>query len=238
VRSYTSTVTVDFRRLVLFDIDGTLISTGGRAGRALAQALEQTFGLPVSIDGFPFAGKTDPRIAFELMELAGVPRSRVAASRDELFERYVRLLKDALPPGSVTVLPGVTAVLDELVVRQGVAVGLLTGNIAAGAEQKLRAAGLWSRFPFGAFGSDDEDRNHLVPIARARARELFGTEFPGAATVVVGDAEADVACARAGGAKAVAVASGWTARERLAAVGPDALFDSLIDPGVIDVLVQ
>jgi phosphoglycolate phosphatase len=227
----------NLRRLVLFDIDGTLISTGGRAGRAIASALEQTFGVPVSVDGFAFAGKTDPCIVFELMELAGVPRSVVAARRDEVFLRYVRLLEDVLQPGSVTVLPGVTHTLAALARRGDVAVGLLTGNIVAGAERKLRAAGLWSLFAVGAFGSDDEDRNHLVPIARTRAREQLGVDFPGRATVIVGDAEADIACARAGDAKAVAVATGWTPRQRLAALGPDALFDSLADRGVLDALV-
>jgi phosphoglycolate phosphatase-like HAD superfamily hydrolase len=224
-------------RLVLFDIDGTLISTGGRAGDALGHALERTFGRPVPSATYRYAGKTDPQIVFEMMALVGLDRASVAPLLDLALERYVDALRAALAPGTVRVLPGVEALLDGLAARTGVRLGLLTGNVAAGAAVKLAAAGLDASFDVGAFGSDDEDRNRLVPLARERAATRWNESFPGALTVVVGDAEADIACARAGGARAVAVASGGAPRERLAALEPDALFDSLAAPGVLEMLV-
>ncbi len=225
-------------RLILFDIDGTLISTGGRAGLALARALEETYGTAGPVASYPFAGKTDPQIVFELLAAAGLPRERVAPRLDEALGRYLGHLRRALAPGTVEVLPGVHDVLAALEGEPGVTVALLTGNIAAGARVKLGAAGLWERFRFGAFGSDDEVRDRLVPVARERARATVGLDFPGDATVVVGDAEADVRCARAGAARAVAVASGWTGRETLAALRPDALLDSLADPGAMSALLD
>ena len=226
------------RRLILFDVDGTLITSGGRAGRALAAALEATFGRAVPTGRFCYSGKTDPQIVFELMELVGVPRDEVAPRTVEIFPRYLRNLEEALQPGSVTVLPGVGELLEALEQHEGVAVGLLTGNIEAGARIKLGVAGLERYFRVGAFGSDHENRNMLVPVARGRAQQLWGEGFAGERTVVVGDAEADVLCARAAGARAVAVATGWTSRAQLAALHPDALLDSLAPPAALRALLD
>ncbi len=216
-------------RLVLFDIDGTLLSTGGRAAAAFGDALEEVFGTRGPIDTYRWAGKTDPLIARELLAAAGIDAATVEANLPRLLARYVAILRARLTPEGVTVLPGVTALLDELEQRS-VAIGLLTGNVAAGAEVKLRAAGLAERFPFGAFGSDAADRNELVGVALQRARQVLGREFRPADTVVVGDAEADIRCARAGGARAVAVASSSTPASVLAALGPDALLTTLEPP--------
>ena len=225
------------RRLVLFDIDGTLLSTNGRAGEALGLALAETFGTAGPIDGYSFAGKTDPQIAFELLGLAGIPRDAVKAKMDLAFERYCRNLERALDRDNTRVLAGVLDVLTALEQREDTAIGLLTGNIRAGAAIKLGVAGLAGRFPIGAFGSDHEDRNRLVAVARIRAMAEWGDPFPGTRTVVVGDAEADVRCARAGGAFAVAVASSKTPRERLAVLEPDALLDSLAAPDAVAALL-
>jgi len=230
-------VAADASRLVLFDIDGTLISTGGRAGAALDRALERTFGRPVPSAGYRYAGKTDPQIVFELMALAGLDRAAVEPRLAEALDRYVADLRETFGDGDVRVLPGVAALLERLAARSDVRIGLLTGNVEAGAAVKLAAAGLGRHFAIGAFGSDHEDRTRLVPIARQRALARWGGAFEDSRTVVVGDAEADVACARAGRARAVAVASGPTPRERLAALGPDALFDSLAEPGVLEAIV-
>jgi phosphoglycolate phosphatase len=224
------------RYLALFDIDGTLISTGGRAGRALATALEETFGTAGPHEGFRYSGKTDPQIVVELMGLAGVPRELVERRLGEVFERYLATLEETLGSGCVRVLPGVHELLEHLAARGDTALGLLTGNIAAGAAIKLRAAGLDGRFAVGAYGSDDADRNRLVPVARVRAEQRWGRSFDGLRTVVIGDAEADIRCARAGGARAVAVASGWTTREELGALEPDALLDSLAPEVALPVL--
>ncbi|MEP0775003.1 MAG: HAD hydrolase-like protein [Acidobacteriota bacterium] len=220
-------------RLILFDIDGTLISTGGRAGRALLRALRDTYGVDPQVDGYSFSGKTDPQIVRELLTASGVPAATIEEHRSRALARYLEYLEKELPPGSVQLLPGVQAVLDALAVTPGVCLGLLTGNIARGAALKLRAAGLDGFFGFGAFGSDAEDRNLLVPIARERARRATGLQFAEADTVVVGDAEADIRCARAGRARAVAVATGWTPRQVLAALKPDVVLDSLAAPDAL-----
>ena len=225
------------RRLVLFDIDGTLITCRGRAGDALARALKATFGTPGPVDTYRYSGKTDPQIVQELMAGAGLSREAVTPRLPEVFATYLATLEETLR-GVATPLAGVRALLDSLSSRDDIALGLLTGNIEPGARIKLREAGLDGYFAFGAFGSDDEVRNNLVPVARARARNHFGDDFAGARTIVVGDAEADVLCARAGGARAVAVASGWTDRAELAALSPDALLDSLELPAALRAILN
>ena len=225
------------RRLVLFDIDGTLITCRGRAGDALARALLATFGTPGPVETYRYSGKTDPQIVHELMAGAGLPREAVTPRLGEVFATYLDTLEETLR-GFARPLAGVRALLDELAGRDDVALGLLTGNIEPGARIKLREAGLDGYFSIGAFGSDDEVRNNLVPVARERARAHWGEDFPGARTIVVGDAEADIFCARAGGARAVAVASGWTDRADLAALSPDALLDSLEPPAAIAALLD
>jgi phosphoglycolate phosphatase len=224
------------RRLILFDVDGTLLSTAGLAGAALAMAMRETFGTAGPIDGFSFAGKTDPQIVLELLGAAGLPRAHVVPRLAEVFERYCERLARTLSTANTRPLAGVGALLDRLGGRPDVAVGLLTGNIRRGAAIKLSAAGLDGRFAVGAYGSDDEDRDRLVAVARARARKVWHHDFAGARTVVVGDAEGDVRCARAGGAVAVAVASGTTPRSALAALAPDVLLDSLAAPGTLEAL--
>jgi phosphoglycolate phosphatase-like HAD superfamily hydrolase len=222
---------------VLFDIDGTLITCRGRAGEALARALRATFGTPGPVETYRYSGKTDPQIVHELMAGAGLPREAVTPRLPEVFDTYLKTLAETLR-GVATPLAGVRELLDELAGRDDIAIGLLTGNIEPGARIKLREAGLDHYFAFGAFGSDDEIRNNLVPIARERARAHFGEEFPGGRTVVVGDAPADVLCARAGGARSVAVASGWTDRAELAALSPDALLDSLELPAALAAILD
>ena len=224
-------------RLILFDVDGTLLSTDGQAGRAIGVALRETFGTAGPIAGYSFAGKTDPQAVFELMAAAGLARSEVAPRLSEVFDRYCGHIAAVLTGANTRVLPGVRELLATLAGRGDIALGLLTGNIRPGAEIKLAAAGLAGRFAVGAFGSDEEDRNRLVPVARARARERWGEEFPGTRTVVVGDAQADIRCARAGGAWSVAVASSKTPKAELAALAPDVLLDSLASPEALTALV-
>ena len=224
-------------RLILFDVDGTLLSTNGQAGEALGMALHETFGTAGPIERYSWAGKTDPQIVFELLAEAGTPRARVERGLSEVFDRYCAHLARMLSPDNTRPLAGVREVLDALARRSDVAVGLLTGNIRRGADIKLHAAGLGDNFAVGAFGSDEEDRNRLVAVARTRALALWGDEFPGTRTVVVGDAEPDIRCARAGGAYAVSVASGKTAREALAALQPDMLLDSLASPLALPALL-
>ncbi len=235
---YTPGMSACPSRLVLFDIDGTLLSTGGRAGQALLRAVADVYGFYPDASGYSFAGKTDPQIVRELLSASGVGAGAIEENRERALARYLEYLADALTPGTVQVLPGVRTLLAALAAHPQTTVGLLTGNVAGGAALKLRAAGLEGAFLFGAYGSDAEDRNLLVPIARKRAYEATGIHFPARLTVVVGDAEADISCARAGGARAVAVATGGTPRHVLAALNPDALLHSLADPHALAAILD
>lgn len=190
------------------------------------------------LDGYLMAGKTDPQIVHELLASCGWERQRVTPRLPEVFARYLVHLDRLLPAECVTVLPGVREVLAALENGTHVRLGLLTGNIETGAALKLERAGLGHHFRIGAFGSDEEDRNRLVPVARARAAAHWGESFEGTRTVVVGDAEADIRCARAGGARSVAVATGGTPAPTLARLCPDALLSSLADPAALPALLD
>jgi len=216
-------------RLFLFDIDGTLVSVRGAGRAALARALEETYGTAGAIDRFDFRGRTDLAIVHELMTAAGVDADRIRARVDDCFGAYVRELTRLVGDGSrVQVLPGVAQVVRRLSARPDALVGLLTGNIEAGARIKLAPTGLWPLFRVAAYGSDDADRRRLPAIARERARAL-GHDFPFERVTIIGDTPHDVECARACGATAVAVATGQYPADQLTTCGPHLLFDDLAD---------
>jgi phosphoglycolate phosphatase-like HAD superfamily hydrolase len=217
-------------RLVLFDIDGTLISARGVGRQALARALRAVYGTEGGLDTYDTRGKTDPRIVVDVLGEAGLDEAAIQGGLQACFAAYVRELDALIGPGDgVRVLPGMGAVVRELSRRADTVVGLLTGNIAAGAELKLRPTGLWPRFRVGAFGSDHIDRRRLPAVARARLREQLGHELPFERVTIIGDTPHDIDCARACGALAVAVATGLYGRQELAAHGPDLLFDDFAD---------
>lgn len=216
-------------RLVLFDIDGTLVLARGAGRRAMGQALVETFGTAGPIADYDFRGKTDPRIVLDLMGAAGIEAQRIRAAMADCFDAYAHALEAALAGGGVEVLPGVSELVGDLAARDDVVLGLLTGNIEAGARVKLAPTGLWPHFRLGAYGSDDADRNCLPPIAMARAQRLSGQAFTPDRVVVIGDTPLDVACARACGAVAVAVATGFHPLDDLQACRPDLLFKDLSD---------
>lgn len=213
-------------RLVLFDVDGTLLR-GGPAKDAFRVAMTRTFGTAGAVATHEFSGKTDPQIARELLHGAGFDDATIDAGFPELWRRYVDEMERRLPDRPPRVLPGVEALLDALDRREEIATGLLTGNIADGARLKLSAVGLERRFRIGAFGSDDEVRDRLPPIAVRRARRHWGVAFDPGRVVVVGDTHRDVACGRAGGHRTLAVATGRVDRAVLEGAGPDRLFDDL-----------
>lgn len=219
------------RKLVLFDIDGTLLSTDGAAARAFLDALVDVFGTAGPIDEASFAGKTDPQIAHELLAGAGFARHQVEPRLPELWERYVARLDDELRSTAVRVYPGAAACIDLVEQRaDAVVLGLLTGNIEPGARRKLDASGIgFARFRTGVFGSDSEHRNELPALAARRAERMTGMPYQGADVVIVGDTPADIACGEAYGARTVAVATGTFSRDELSAREPDFLFDSLQD---------
>lgn len=203
--------------LYLYDIDGTILNAGGAGRRALNAAFHDEFGVADAFAQVTFAGRTDLGILREAFERAGLP-----SANERLLEAYLPKLKAELSRRTPTVLAGVPAAIDATG-QQGHN-ALLTGNLRQGAQAKLRAVGLWERFGMGAYGTDAEDRNDLVPVARARAAAA-GLVFD--RVVVIGDTPADVACARAGGALAVGVCTGWSSRDALAEAQPDALLDDL-----------
>lgn len=218
-------------RLVLLDIDGTLLSTDGEAREAFREALRTTYGTPGPIDDHPFAGKTDPQIARELLSAAGLEEAAIVAGLDDLWRRYLEALSPRLRARPPRLCEGVTALLERIEASSpAVVAGLLTGNIRDGARLKLRAAGLdFERFPVGAFGCDSADRRRLPEVAMRRAARLLDQAVEPTSVVVVGDTPADIDCARRCGARAVAVATGVYAAAELAPHRPDALLDSLAD---------
>lgn len=222
--------------LFLFDVDGTLLTAQGAGRQAFARALVTVYGTAGSVERYDFRGKTDPQIVFDLMTEAGLGPTAISARLAPFFDAYVVELEALLGDGArVRVMPGVAEVVGRLGERVDAVLGLLTGNIERGARAKLRPTGLLPRFRLGAFGSDERDRRRLPAVACARARALLGREFPFGRVTVIGDTPLDVDCARACGARAVAVATGQHPHHELAACGPDLLFSDLAD---VDAVVE
>ena len=218
------------QRLVLLDIDGTILSSNGAAARPFRRALETVFGTSGPLRGYSFAGKTDPQIARDLLRLARIEDATVAEGLERVWPLYVEGLRQELAAAKVSVFPGVERLVERLDAEATAVLGLLTGNVVEGAKLKLTAAGLdFNVFQVGAFGSDHGDRTELPAIAISRAEERFGHRFEGKSVVIVGDTPLDVACGAHLGVRTVAVATGSYSRDELAACGPDHLFDDLSD---------
>jgi len=215
-------------RLILFDIDGTLLSAGRAARESILAALRAVLGWDGTADGNDFSGKTDPQILRELVE-ESVGADRFQAELARVLDRYVEELRSRLRPEAVVPKPGVPQLLERLAREPNVVLGLLTGNIERGARLKLDPPGFNRYFPFGAFGDDSADRYCLPAVAVARARERTGRDFAGESVVIIGDSVHDVGCGRPLGARTVAVATGPTPAERLAAERPNALFQDFSD---------
>lgn len=223
-------------KLVLFDIDGTLLYTNGAGRRAIRAALLAEMGTAGPIEGYRLDGKTDPQIVRELLSAAGHPDAASSAHIERVCQRYVSLLQGELDAsaGRSRTYPGVTELLDQLEQRADAVLGLLTGNLADGAALKLRAVGLDpGRFRVGAYGSDAAERARLPVIAAQRAAPLLGRVVTGCDLVIVGDTPADVTCGASLGARAIGVATGSFSRTDLLAAGAYAAFDSFADPATV-----
>lgn len=216
--------------LVLFDIDGTLVRTGGAGRRAMAQACVDVFNRPPT-SAFPMAGRTDRWIAIELAVRHGFKNDdRVVR---QLHQRYLAHLDRELHidgPGK-GILPGVRALLDSLANRDDVSIALLTGNLEAGARAKLEHFGLWRDFASGAFGDDHSERGQLFTVALARAAATSGRSFQAMTTVVVGDTPLDVEVAVSTGARAVGVATGEYDLATLQSSGAHTVLPNFADLG-------
>lgn len=219
-------------KLVLFDVDGTLLSASGAGRRSLDRAMRDVYGTSGPIDSYDFRGGTDPQIIRDLLGRAGLDEAAIAAGEPAVYRRYAELLEAEIGDGrGVSLYPGVRELVETLAARDDVIVGLLTGNIEPGARIKIRPTGLWPLFRLGAFGSDHADRNCLPRVAADRAEELMGRAFLGPDTVIIGDTPRDIGCARAFGAMAIAVATGWHSLEDLAVHRPDHAFTDFSDQG-------
>jgi len=222
-------------KLILFDIDGTLLDCGPQVRPLFASALVEVFGTAGDVHGYDFAGRTDPRIVLDLVTAAGVPEGEAWAGLPRMRELYVERLAGALDRRDMRLLPGVEETLERLAAREDVALALLTGNWEPGARAKLSRFDLNRFFDFGAFGCDGVDRSELPPVALDRAEQALGRRFEPAETLIIGDSVHDVTCAQAHGIPCLAVATGRTPAERLRAAGADWVIPDLFAaPGAVD----
>jgi phosphoglycolate phosphatase-like HAD superfamily hydrolase len=207
-------------RLVLFDIDGTLIRTGGAGVRAFAKVFDTEFGIREGFERLKFAGRTDLSLVREFLDYHNIPCTR--ANLDRFFELYAFWLDHILAQSKTEVCAGIPEALHTLKnLPQPPLLGLLTGNVRLGAEIKLRHFGLWDSFQTGAFADDHEDRDCIAAIARERGCRILQTELRPEQVLVVGDTPLDIRCARAIGAKVLAVATGGAKLEALLEHKPD-----------------
>ncbi len=212
----------------LFDIDGTLLSSGGAGKSAMERALASTFGAPADSGGISYSGRTDRAIGRDLFRLHRIDES--ADNWRRFLDAYLSHLPDCLHGHQGRVLPGITSLLQELANRDDVLLGLLTGNVRAGARVKLCHFGLHDYFLLGGFGDDHFHRDDVAREALAFVHRHLDNRVDLDRLWVIGDTPLDVSCARAIGARVVAVATGWHSLEELATVRPDLLLTDLEDP--------
>lgn len=223
--------------LLLFDIDGTILTSGGAGETALRLGFQEEFGLEETLTQVEISGRTDSGIARQILAKHGLDAT--TQNLERFFNGYLRHLEELLPKREGRLLPGVLPLLETLLEMPNVCLGLLTGNLERGAFLKLRHYGVGHVFKFGAYADDHHDRNQLGAFALARARALHGIPFAPECTFVLGDTPHDISCARACGARVLAVATGSFKRDQLAPFHPDALFQDLSDiPAVLRALGQ
>lgn len=214
---------------LLFDIDGTLLSSAGAGKQAIQDALIDLFGTAGEIDGYAFSGKLDHLIVRELIGRAGVKPEVIESRLTACMDRYFYYLRENLKVRDVTLKPGIRDLLFELHRESEIHLALCTGNIRRGAYEKLKKTDLDSLFPTGAFGDDADCRNLLPRIAFDRLQRYHLLRGFPESTIVVGDAPVDVRSAKHAGFRSVAVSTGFHSREELAAENPDLLLDSFSD---------
>src|SRR5438094_6064847 len=213
------------RRLLLFDIDGTLIHSGGAGVQALKSAFKERFGIADDLHDIEIAGMTDSGIVVSILNKHKIPATNENLSA--FLDSYVHFLSLELPRRKGKLLPGVLKLLEKLKSRSHLVLALLTGNVSRGARLKLEHYGVWHFFEFGAFADDHRDRNQLGRFARSGATEKHRREVASSEIDVIGDTPRDIACGKALGARTVAVATGRTSRDELAKYQPDLLLDDL-----------
>ena len=215
------------KTLLLWDIDGTLIQSGGAGERALAAALQEEFGISGTLEDIELAGRTDRWIARRILVKFALPETAQNITR--YLDGYLRALPGELGNPTARILPGVRELLQQLALRNDVAQGLLTGNLRRGAEIKLGHHQLWAHFEFGAFADDAELRNELGPHAVRRANAHHSVQFRPDRVFVIGDTPHDIACGKAIGAQTVGVATGRFSVAELQSCAPTAVLPDLSD---------
>jgi phosphoglycolate phosphatase len=207
-------------RLVLFDIDGTLVHTGGAGVKAFARAFATEFGVADGTDRLKFAGRTDVSLVREFFTLESIEPS--PENFDRFFASYLRWLREIIPDCKGGACRGVLEFYQSLRARpEPPLTGLLTGNIKQGARIKLERYALWEMFPFGAFADDHEERDQIAAAALRRGSQHCGRELRGDEVLVIGDTPLDIRCGRAIGAKVLAVATGGVSLQELERHNPD-----------------
>lgn len=221
-------------RLILFDIDGTLVHTGGAGTKAFSRTFSHIFGLHHGAERMKFAGRTDVSLVREFFQIHGVPESR--ENFQQFFDNYVFFLEHIVAQSNGGQCLGISRFLaDLLALPQAPMLGLLTGNIRLGAEIKLRRYGLWQYFVMGGFADDHEDRNHIAVAALGRGRRVLDPNLQPQEIVVIGDTPFDVRCGKFIGAKTLAVATGGSQYAELRKHGADWTVEDLTQIGVREV---
>jgi phosphoglycolate phosphatase len=219
--------------LLLFDVDGTLILSGGAGARAMTCAFEELFGVAGALTSINVSGRTDRSVLNDALQANGIlPEPALLARFTDVYVGYLR--REIEKPGPRKgVMPGVPQLLAALSAREDVRLALLTGNVREGARAKLEYFDLWRFFSGGAFGDDAPDRNLLLPLAVTRAIEAGSGRVEPSQVVVIGDTPLDVACAASGRARCLAVATGDYSTSVLTAAGADSVFENLTDTAAV-----
>ncbi len=221
------------KKLVLFDIDGTLLRVGNINRRTLIDALTEVYGTEGSAGRHNFAGKMDSVIIYEVLRHTGLGERHIAERFEEVKQTYIDLFRERARPEDIELMKGIPALLEELAGRSDMELGLLTGNFEGSGRHKLRLPAIDHYFPFGAFADDAYHRDDLPAIAIEKAYGVTGTRFASGEVVIIGDTEHDIRCSRAIGAHCIAVATGTYPAERLRAHRPDVLFEDFGDTGAV-----
>ena len=226
------------QRVLLFDIDGTLLDPAGEGRVCLRRALDDVFSVTGAVDTYDMAGKTDWQIVTDVMSAAGLDAETITASLPAVFAAYARHVEIAAPSFNMRALPGVLDLVSQLSADPRFILGLVTGNVREAVPHKLQAVGLDPGvFTFGAFGSEHIDRNQLPTLALYRLEQQLGAPVPPETALVIGDTPHDIACARHSGLRVLCIATGTYPRHALAPHNPDYLLEDLADTkGVIEIL--
>ncbi len=215
------------RKLVLFDIDGTLLTVNAINRSVLVDALKEVYGTAGSAGTHSFAGKMDSKIIYEVLQVAGLDRDEIAEKFEQAKTTYIEMFRTQAKPSDVLLMEGIRELLQKLSEHPELMLGLLTGNFEASGRHKLRLPEINHYFPFGAFADDAPCRNELPAVAVEKARQLTGIDFFNHDIIIIGDTEHDIACARVLNAKSIAVATGTYSREELKKHRPHVLYENL-----------